>query len=146
MGGLSASKGPLAVLGISTFLDRLDALEKAPEREATRAADHAALATLERRGIDPEERARLRGLVERAQRMTSLPPEDPEEGAEDRNVERRLRQLRVWFEEWSSIARAVVDRRDDLIRLGLARRRTAARTAPAPESPASPNGATDDAP
>lgn len=36
--------------------------------------------------------------------------------------------LREWFEEWSEIARACVSRRDSLIRMGLARRRSRSTT------------------
>jgi hypothetical protein len=62
-GGLTASEGLPVVMGVLTFLDGLDELEKSPERKSTRKADKAALDTFARRGIDEEERKRLRKLV-----------------------------------------------------------------------------------
>jgi hypothetical protein len=48
---------------------------------------------------------------------------------------RNLMALRAWYEEWSSIARVVIKRRDYLIRMGLAKRRVLAVEPPAPPSP-----------
>ena len=41
-----------------------------------------------------------------------------------------LTRLRAWFEEWSGVAKVAVKRRDYLIRMGLAARRSPAKTAP----------------
>ncbi len=38
--------------------------------------------------------------------------------------------LRAWYEDWSETARAVITRRDHLIRLGLAKRKKAAKRSP----------------
>jgi hypothetical protein len=63
---------------VLTFLDRLDALQSSPRRQATRAADHAALALLERRGVaTPAIRQRMRHLV--GQLKSSL--DDEHDGA-----------------------------------------------------------------
>jgi hypothetical protein len=119
-GGLAPAQGAAAVLSVAKLLERLDALEKGPERKSTRKQDHAALATLAARGITPEERKRLRALVEAAQ---SPAPEvdDAPAGAEDARTD-DLIALRAWFDDWAETARAVITRRDYLIRLGLARR------------------------
>jgi hypothetical protein len=120
---LKSGTGAEAVNTVATLLDRLDALEGSPDREPTRQADHAALATLAERGIDKEERTRLRSLVERAQAFDEH-FDDPAKRAENEKRMREARvELRLWFEEWSEIARVTLKRRVELIRLGLASRR-----------------------
>lgn len=126
--GLTASTGAGAVLGVATLLDRLDALEKSPERKATRKADQAALDTLTKRGIPTAERARLRALVTTA--MTAAKAEeDASDAADDGVPNEALLKLHAWYGEWSEVARAVIKRRDHLIRLGLAKRKKTARGA-----------------
>jgi hypothetical protein len=114
---LEPKQGPEAVVSVGTLLDRLDQLENSPERELTRAADHAALATLAQRGYTPAERARLRGLIELAQTVAPVAP------VSDDERQAILHELHAWFIDWSTTARSVLDRRDHQIRLGLARRR-----------------------
>jgi len=127
--GLTASTGAGAVLGVATLLDRLDALEKSPERKATRKADHAALDTLTKRGISAAERTRLRALVTTA--MTAArTEEEASPTADDTAPTEALLKLHAWYGEWSEVARAVIKRRDHLIRLGLAKRKKAAKGAP----------------
>lgn len=123
--GLAASQGMQAVVGIITFLDRLDALESSPDRKATRKADQAALDTLEVRGLGVEERKRLRKLVKIVQSSPDLLLEESDEAEARAEVDRieALNALRAWFEDWTDTARAVVTRRDYLIRLGLAKRK-----------------------
>jgi hypothetical protein len=122
MRGLKASTGVQAVLGVGTLLDRLDALESAPERAGTREADHAALATLAARGVGQAERARLRAKVKLAQSFAGTRG-PAEQAVFERRVRRGLIEQRQWFEEWADVARSVIKRRDQLIRLGLASRR-----------------------
>src|SRR5947208_2460581 len=43
---LEPATGPAAVISVTTFLDRVDALEKGADRKATRKADLASLETL----------------------------------------------------------------------------------------------------
>jgi hypothetical protein len=123
MRGLKASTGITSVLGVATLLDRLDALESAPERAGTREADHAALATLATRGIGKAERVRLRAKVKLAQSFAGIKGASEQEAFE-RRVRQALVEQRRWFEEWSDVARSVIKRRDQLIRLGLASRRS----------------------
>lgn len=130
---LSAKQGAEAVVGVSMLLDRFDALESAPERQATRAADHAALETLAARGYTKEERARLRGLVVTTQTMVVLQP------ISDAEREATLLKLYTWHNEWSTIARLVLTRRDHQISVGIAKRRKAKKedvSAPPPPPPA----------
>jgi hypothetical protein len=106
------------------LLDRLDALEGSPDRQATREADHAALATLERRGLGAAERTRLRGLVQKAQAAAAVDPTDATaDEAAKQNYLADLAALRAWFLEWADTARVAVKRKDYLIRLGLAKRK-----------------------
>lgn len=122
--GLEASKGFASVLGVETFLDRLDALEGAPERAKTRKQDLDALAALAARGIPQEERQRLRALVEKARKYGDDDDAPEQEQAAEQAASRAtLLPLRAWYEEWSEIARARISRKDYLIRLGLAQRK-----------------------
>jgi hypothetical protein len=116
---LSPKQGPEAVVGVSTLLDRLDALDNGPDRKATRKADHAALETLAARGYTKEERARLRGLVDLTQTVVVTKPISDEER------EKTLKRLHAWYNEWSSIARLALTRRDHQIAVGIAKRRKA---------------------
>lgn len=129
---LRPKQGPEAVVGVSTILDRFDALENAPERHATREADHAALATLATRGYSAGERARLRGIVAMAQTLTEVAPISAEER------EATLQRLYAWHNEWSTIARMVLVRRDHQIAVGIAKRRKAQKGEAPAEKPAVP--------
>jgi hypothetical protein len=123
--GLEASKGPASVMGVDTFLTRIDALESSPERSATRDADHAAVATLAARGLTATERTRLRALVTTAKTLRELPVVDEAAIAErEKGRQDALFELYLWFNDWSTTARTAVRRRDHLLALGLARRRT----------------------
>ena len=136
-GQLAACTGPSAVVGTATLLDRLEDLENGKERKATRKDDHAALETLAKRGIDKAERARLRKLVDTAQTVDKNPWVEGKDTPTA--VERRaaLTDLYAWFKDWSETARAVVKKRAHLITLGLAKRKSPSRKAPAePEAPA----------
>jgi len=120
---LDSATGAQAIISVGTFLERLDALENSPDRKPTRKADHAALATLSKRGITKEERDRVRKLVETAKGLAPQVQTDP--SAEARQIE--LVALRAWYDDWSETARSVITRRDHLIRLGLAKRKKAAK-------------------
>lgn len=136
--GPRAARGVESVLVVTRFLDRLDALERGDERKATRAADHAALATLAERGITPQERARMRALLAKFEALSegAADAEEPGTSADDMNT--ALCELRAFYEEWSDVARIVVTRRDHLIRLGQAHRKAPAVARPSAE-PAEPS-------
>jgi hypothetical protein len=110
------------VLSVATFLARLEALRSGPDRVATREEDHAALVLLAARGIDAETCQRLHDLVRAATGIDEAPLAPEDDHVPER--ERALVELHRWVEEWSTTARAVVKRRDALISLGLAKRRT----------------------
>ncbi len=120
--GLEAGERAASVLAVRTFLDRLDELESAPARESTRTADLAALAKLAGRGITAAVRAHLRARVAVATVATE-PAAPPNVESPAGSREARI-ALRVWFEEWSEIAKADIKRRDYLVSLGLAKRKT----------------------
>ncbi len=116
--GFEPASGAGCVLSMRTFLDRVDVLESGKERKATRKADEAALAKMAERGLTPTERERLRGLLTIAQssldtmELTVTPP----------TPDAHLR-LKAMLDEWTEVARVVITRRGDLIRLGILRRR-----------------------
>lgn len=122
--GLGPAEGAGAVLSVKNLLDRLDALESSLDRQPTREADRAALATLEARGLGAVERTRLRGLVKQAEGATAAGPADPAgDEVADKKYLADLLALRGWFVEWGELARVAVKRKDYLIRLGLAKRK-----------------------
>lgn len=127
--GLQAAAGPAAVLSVKTFLDRLDALQgsiagRDHKVKAVKLADAAALKTLSARGITDSERTRLRKLIAAAERGEP-PTQAPADDKSDADARQEaLSALRAWFDEWSETARVVIKRRDQLIRLGLAQRRS----------------------
>lgn len=129
---LEAATGPAAVLSVKTFLDRLDALEgKAPGRDhkdkALKAADKEALAVLGSRGITDGERQRLRALLKAAEQGAELSAQAQRQAEESEQQAATRREaliaVRAWYDEWAETARVVIKRREQLIRLGLAKRR-----------------------
>jgi len=90
-------------------------LESLERRAAGSEADRAALETLNRRGLGPEERARAHALLSSVSQGAE-PASKPEISNEDRDA------LRAWFVEWSTVARHSITRRDHLIQLGLVRK------------------------
>jgi hypothetical protein len=130
-GNLGPSTGMQSVLNMGIALDRLDVLEKGPERKATRKEDTAALALLAERKIDGPFRTMMRNHVNVAQDVTPVtmgevtPSTDPDIARLEALVE-----LRKFYEEWSEIAKVTIKRRDHLIRMGLASRRAPAKPEP----------------
>ncbi len=116
---LEPATGPAAVLTVRMFLERLSALENSPERVATRNEDLAALEMLAKRGITKEERQRMQGLLDVAQGLGSVVESDAP--SEARLAD--LMALRAWYDDWTETAKTVITRRDQLIRLGLAKRK-----------------------
>ncbi|HEX6272785.1 MAG TPA: hypothetical protein VFZ53_07095, partial [Polyangiaceae bacterium] len=115
--------GANAVLAVATLLGRVRELERANERDA-RKPSGAVLETLTRRGFDAAMRARLGELVEVAQRADA--PNGVSAGGVETETDdapdAEIVALHAWFEDWASTARALVERKDWLIRLGLRER------------------------
>lgn len=127
--GLSAKRGAASVLVVSTLLDRLDALEKSE-------GGRAALDRLSQRGITADERSKLRALVAKASgaddvsdKPVKSAPAVKSGATSDEDYLRSLRVLRAWFEEWSELLRTEITRRDYLIQLGLAERKSSGKRA-----------------
>ena len=138
---LAPSRGAQAVQGVATFLARLNALEKGSDsaRSATREADTQAIALLAKRGLDGAERKRLSDLVQVALGPTPALNTASNEAAASRRE--ALLQLKLWYNEWATVAHATIRKRIHLIRLGLATRHINA-SAPEPEptpEPTEPN-------
>lgn len=95
---------------------------------ATRAADKAAVDTLAARNIfDAEVEAYLRGLLDvttAGQSETPAPVVAPEE--DDPEYQAKAAEFDQWLTDWRRTLRSTVTRRDYLIQLGLAARRSAA--------------------
>lgn len=112
-GGLDGGE---AVLAVATLLGRVGELE-------TREPNGAVLATLAQRGFDDALRRRLGALVEVAQRVERprvVPRIDTEK---DDAPDAEMVSLHRWYDDWAATARALIERRDWLIRLGLSERR-----------------------
>ena len=137
---LEAATGAEAVLSVTTLLDRLDELQAGKSRKATHKTDLEALALLATRGITPEERARMRELIKvaagvpRATAPAEAQASATAASASAAKQQEGLKKLRAWYDEWSEIARVTIKRRDHLIQMGLAKRKSAAGD-PAPGKP-----------
>jgi hypothetical protein len=126
---LKAATGVAAVVSTKTFLDRVASLRDgtAPRRKKTRKEDEAAVATLEERGVvNAKVEAHLRELIEIA---TGLEPPPERVDQSDQEYMEHAVAFHEWLKDWRTTARAVIFRRDSLIRLGLAERRTSAKDA-----------------
>lgn len=114
--GLSATQGPMVVLHMGRLLERLQLLDASKKDQ-----DKRAMAKLAERGLGKAERERLSMLVAQARALPAVAEQDPAREAERKaSYEEALKRLRAWHLEWSEVARAVIERRDYLIRLGLA--------------------------
>lgn len=130
------SGGPFsAPLAVGKFLAHLNALENDPSRKHTRAADHAALATLAGRLITKEVRARMAVLVTIAEEAAAPTTVDTTSPEVRKNA---LIALHAWLTDWSECAKAVISRRDILIRLGIGKRRSRKQAAHTPPVIAQP--------
>jgi len=141
--GLKPAQGTDSVITVIKFLDRLDALESSPTRKSSRKEDHAALALLATRGIDETARAEMRKLIQTAQKAPEVPMTEDHSTALKATREDDAIALYRWYKEWSTTAHAVIKRRDQLLLLGLAKRKRAAKgDATAPTPPADATGTT----
>jgi hypothetical protein len=120
---LVAAQGAAAVGTVKTYLTRVQALRDGtdPNRTSTREGDRAAVATLETRKVAGAELERhLMGLIETATTAAPIAPEPEEDPGEYQQAAGRLH---AWLTDWRETARAVITRRDYLIRLGLVTRK-----------------------
>ncbi len=124
---LEAATGPDAVVAVKTFVNRWEQLrsneaEGVSKKEGSEAADRLA----SRRIIDVDKARQLRELIVVAQRGAQ-PSSDAEAASATAGEfdEAEFENFRAWLNEWREVARATFTRRDYLISLGLASRRSA---------------------
>lgn len=124
---LAAQKGPASVGGVELFLKRLDELESGKGRtKAQHKQDLEAIEKLAERGYDKDERTRLANLVEVAKGFedATVVQAGPTEAEKKEQRDAKI-AVYYYFNEWSTIAKRVITRRDYLIQLGLAKRKKA---------------------
>lgn len=123
-----------AVVAVGQFLDRLDALESSPKRKSTRRDDHAALATLVKRGITEQARKAARHLINVIESAAVPQPaiNDPQLGVARAQA---MADLHAWLSDWTECARSVIKRRDQLIRLGIGKRQKRSAAPPVVATP-----------
>jgi hypothetical protein len=102
-----------SILAVSSFLDRLRALERRPEGRAVR--EH-----LVTRGLDDEVLAEARGLVARAQGLELEAETKRAKGSGERD-DAAERDAWTWYIEWTTIVRVSVRDGRLLRRLGFGR-------------------------
>lgn len=118
--GIGPSTGSVSVVNVKKLVERIRALAK-----STDAGEKAAAAELGNRSLGDAALSRLEGLIATAQTAAAiLPTDDAGAAAADEKHVGALRALRAWYEEWTEIARSAVKRRDHLILLGLAKRKS----------------------
>jgi hypothetical protein len=136
VGDLEVQHGAASVAIVSQLLSRVAAVRtlsaEATKAGVTKELARATIKKLERRGYPAAELDRLAALVTTAQSTPDATPEDPTAEIERHND---LVRLREWYEEVVALARRTVSRKDDLIALGLAERRSAAETDPTEPQP-----------
>lgn len=129
---LGQVSGPDVVVGVRTFIERLERLPR-PESEGGLGAEgRAALELLARRGLTERVVAPAKSTLETIARIepARAPERDPEEDA------RAEREMWSWYLQWSQIARVAVRERRLLKQLGFLRTPTGAVVEP--ELPAEP--------
>ena len=121
--GIGPAKGMLALVNMRTFVVRWDELASGETRPQTRKTDREALALAETRGLRAELMTALRANLKIVEDLNPETEAIRDQAFRVRRLE-ALVALRKWYLEWSEIARIAIKRRDHLISLGLASRRT----------------------
>jgi len=123
--GSKPATGMEATWNCAQIVEGCKGLENDPNRESKREEDHKVLEILKKRGFGPKEREELSELVKIATSTPKTkPPTAEQEAKEDETYVRTLGKLWRWYDEWSEIARVAIKRRDHLIQLGLAKRKS----------------------
>lgn len=118
--GIGPSSGAACIPNVTKLVQRIRGLAKSES-----ASDKAAAAELANRRLNDAGLSRLESLLASAEKASAVKTVDTSaaDAAEEKHVA-ALRALRAWYEEWSEMARAVIKRRDHLILLGLAKRKS----------------------
>jgi hypothetical protein len=118
--GIGPTTGGKCVPNVKKLVERIRALAS-----SSTDADKAAAKELASRKVNEAALSRLEGLIASAEKAPEVAPVDTSaaSAAEEKHLA-NLRAMRAWYEEWSEMARAGVKRRDHLIQLGLAKRKS----------------------
>jgi hypothetical protein len=121
---LAATTGPASLAGVERFLERVSMLREGKARDTERDDGRGAVELLAARKIlDEAQESELRRLIAvakggaRASELRSLEAVAPER-------EQQAIAFLSWLHEWREVARVAIKRRDYLIALGLAQRRS----------------------
>jgi len=134
-GGLAPADGIDSVRVVATFIDRVDIVRAVAANQREEAISFGApqakraLTLMESRGVGEAERATVRGWLEVAQRGAA--PAAPKVDDDEAVV-----ALYEWVSEWSLVARKLLERKVDLIALGLAEKKARAEKPKDPPKPA----------
>lgn len=125
--GIKPGTNADSILYFTALLPRLAAVhalkvdaKKVPARQLATAAE-----ILAQRGLGPKRCAELEVLLADAQAVESTPAPSTA-GLDREGLDAKLRAARAFYEEWSELARQEIKRRDHLILMGLATRRSRA--------------------
>ena len=116
---LKAKRGPESLISVKTFVDRVLSLLNGsnPAREDQRDQDLEAVNLLAQRGIDTDTLNHLLELLTTVEQGTSEDFDiDP---ISEEDIDEAFNEMKEWYDEWSTIARAIITRKDYLIALGL---------------------------
>lgn len=137
---IAPGRGAESVVYFHALLQRLELLHAGTLPDVSAADAKAALAVLEKRGLTKAWRDEHRALVTQAQRLTGVVA-NPAAAVRREKMVQQLKAARAFYEEWSRIARTELKRKDYLIALGLASRKSPAAKTPAnPAEPKPPTG------
>lgn len=118
---LRRTEGPEVVMGVTTLLDRLEAIARPEEDGGLGEEGRRARALLEKRNLTGEVLAQGRRLLARIGQEPDAPSED-ELDAQDREARTAAEQhLWSWYLEWSALARLAISDRRLLRSLGFRR-------------------------
>jgi hypothetical protein len=112
---LSQAEGPAVILTVSTFLDRIQALEDGTQGTATLEGRDVALQAIVARGLDAAARAEARSLLQALGQLDTSEPPAPID------TEQAEAALWSWYLEWSQVSQSVIADRKALRALGFLR-------------------------
>jgi hypothetical protein len=112
---LSQAEGPAVILTVSTFLDRIQAVEDGTQGTATLEGRDVALQAIVARGLDAAARAEARSLLQALGQLDTSEPPAPID------TEQAEADLWSWYIEWSQVSQSVITDRKALRALGFLR-------------------------
>jgi hypothetical protein len=131
--GIDPGTGADSVLYFDTLVPRMDTLAAGKAPKVPAAEQKLANEVLEKRGFGAAKRAELTKLLATAKKLSGEGGASADAAAEREALDEHLRAARAFYEEWAAIARSEIKRRDHLILMGLASRRSRAAAKDEPE-------------